>query len=147
MAYEKQNWQTGDIITAEKMNYIEDGIETNSNFNLEVLEAVRFQQNSYNSFLRKYNNGIVELSGYISDITTFQLNPDLINMNYLMPASDINILLFDSSYLSFIGYMQIKVTDDLGTTWSINFIDKEGSSLTGVTQVFFNPTLWIPFMN
>lgn len=26
MAYEKQTWQTGDIITANKMNYIENGI-------------------------------------------------------------------------------------------------------------------------
>lgn len=27
MSYEKQTWQTGDIITAEKLNHIEDGIE------------------------------------------------------------------------------------------------------------------------
>lgn len=27
MAYEKQEWKTGDTITAEKMNHIEDGIE------------------------------------------------------------------------------------------------------------------------
>jgi hypothetical protein len=26
MAYEKQTWQTGDIITAEKLNHMEDGI-------------------------------------------------------------------------------------------------------------------------
>ena len=27
MSYEKQTWECGDIITAEKMNHIEDGIE------------------------------------------------------------------------------------------------------------------------
>ena len=27
MSYTKQTWQTGDIITAEKLNHIEDGIE------------------------------------------------------------------------------------------------------------------------
>lgn len=27
MSYTKQNWQTGDIITAEKLNHMEDGIE------------------------------------------------------------------------------------------------------------------------
>lgn len=27
MAYEKQTWTNGDVITAEKLNYIEDGIE------------------------------------------------------------------------------------------------------------------------
>ena len=26
MAYEKQTWQSGDVITAAKMNHIEDGI-------------------------------------------------------------------------------------------------------------------------
>lgn len=27
MSYEKQTWQTGDVITAEKLNHIEDGVE------------------------------------------------------------------------------------------------------------------------
>ena len=27
MAYEKQTWQTGDVITQEKLNHMEDGIE------------------------------------------------------------------------------------------------------------------------
>lgn len=27
MAYEKQTWNTGDVITAEKLNHIETGIE------------------------------------------------------------------------------------------------------------------------
>lgn len=27
MAYEKQNWQCGDEITAEKLNHMESGIE------------------------------------------------------------------------------------------------------------------------
>ena len=28
MSYEKTNWQVGDTITAEKMNKIEDGVES-----------------------------------------------------------------------------------------------------------------------
>ena len=31
MAYEKQTWETGDIITADKLNHIEDGIENSEN--------------------------------------------------------------------------------------------------------------------
>lgn len=31
MSYEKQTWTTGDIITAEKLNHIENGIESGSN--------------------------------------------------------------------------------------------------------------------
>lgn len=30
MAYEKQTWQTGDTITADKLNHIEDGINNSS---------------------------------------------------------------------------------------------------------------------
>ena len=30
MAYEKQTWNTGDIITAEKLNHMEDGINGNT---------------------------------------------------------------------------------------------------------------------
>lgn len=30
MSYEKQNWTTGDIITADKLNHMEDGIYSNS---------------------------------------------------------------------------------------------------------------------
>lgn len=29
MSYEKQTWQTGDVITANKMNHMEDGIASN----------------------------------------------------------------------------------------------------------------------
>ena len=28
MSYEKQTWQTGDIVTADKLNHMEDGIES-----------------------------------------------------------------------------------------------------------------------
>lgn len=29
MSYEKQNWKTGDIVTANRLNHMEDGIESN----------------------------------------------------------------------------------------------------------------------
>ena len=31
MSYEKQTWTTGDTITAEKLNHMENGIENNNN--------------------------------------------------------------------------------------------------------------------
>lgn len=38
MAYEKQTWETGEVITAEKLNHIEDGImENGSGNNLIIL--------------------------------------------------------------------------------------------------------------
>ena len=38
MAYTPTNWQTGDVVTAEKMNHIEDGIKNNSIFAITVNE-------------------------------------------------------------------------------------------------------------
>lgn len=32
MSYEKQTWVTGEVITAEKLNHIEGGVEANDNF-------------------------------------------------------------------------------------------------------------------
>lgn len=40
MAYEKQTWNNGDIITADKLNHIEDGIENN---NLNVMVVILTQ--------------------------------------------------------------------------------------------------------
>lgn len=36
MAYEKQNWQTGEVITADKLNHMEDGIGEDSVFIINV---------------------------------------------------------------------------------------------------------------
>lgn len=38
MAYEKQIWENGDVITADKLNHIEDGIE-NNNLGYEIVES------------------------------------------------------------------------------------------------------------
>lgn len=37
MAYVRQTWKIGDIITAEKLNNIEDGIVTNKNFIIKLI--------------------------------------------------------------------------------------------------------------
>lgn len=41
MAYEKQEWKTGDTITAEKMNHIEDGV-ANSTGGLFIIHATDY---------------------------------------------------------------------------------------------------------
>lgn len=40
MAYEKQTWQTGDVITAPKLNHMEDGIESAPGYRIESQELV-----------------------------------------------------------------------------------------------------------
>lgn len=36
MSYEKQNWQTGDTITAEKLNHLEDGVAVGASGTLVI---------------------------------------------------------------------------------------------------------------
>ena len=38
MAYEKQTWQTGDVVTAAKLNHMEDGIEAGGGVTVIPLE-------------------------------------------------------------------------------------------------------------
>lgn len=44
MAYEKQSWKTGDIITQQKMNYIEDGI---INSRPMIIHRIQQDENSF----------------------------------------------------------------------------------------------------
>ena len=39
MSYEKQTWTTGDTITAEKLNHIENGIENNGTLVVNAVES------------------------------------------------------------------------------------------------------------
>lgn len=38
MSYEKQTWKTGDIITSEGLNHIEEGIDHNSFYFVNIIE-------------------------------------------------------------------------------------------------------------
>ena len=40
MAYEKQNWQCGDVVTAEKLNHMEDGIANSGGVAPLILQGV-----------------------------------------------------------------------------------------------------------
>lgn len=74
MGYEKQTWQTGDVITANKMNHMEDGIAgvggsvlvvraTNDTDNSQYILDTTWRQ-IYNAFL---SNGCVVLADPVSN--------------------------------------------------------------------------------
>jgi hypothetical protein len=44
MSYDKQNWQTGDVITANKLNHIEDGIANGGGGDVFVVHSVYDEQ-------------------------------------------------------------------------------------------------------
>lgn len=48
MAYIPTEWKNGDVITAEKLNNIEEGIEENSNFKL--IDCAYYQGNCYSPY-------------------------------------------------------------------------------------------------
>ena len=63
MAYEKTNWSSGDVITAEKLNHIEDGIANDKEFIVTIAEIPNsggegFNANkSVNEIKTAYENG------------------------------------------------------------------------------------------
>lgn len=64
MSYTKQTWATGDTITAEKLNHMEDGIASLSGYDLKAVilstsdgpSLSSLKGISYASILQKYNN-------------------------------------------------------------------------------------------
>ena len=63
MSYEKQTWTTGDTITAEKLNHMEDGIESYSN--VEVIQVINnsvlLTYTDMPKLLESFNNGKIIL--------------------------------------------------------------------------------------
>ena len=65
MSYTKQNWQTGDVITANKLNHIEDGIDIIPDIrvvNIEVStsDMIDFTVQSVDQSFETIFDGIVE---------------------------------------------------------------------------------------
>ena len=61
MAYEKTTWQSGDIVTSEKLNNIENGVANANNFVVLSLTIDESTGNiplgkSYNDLMAYYNN-------------------------------------------------------------------------------------------
>ncbi|MBO5567367.1 MAG: hypothetical protein J6A79_00220 [Clostridia bacterium] len=80
MSYTKQTWQTGDTITAEKLNHIEDGVDdlsrqlSDNDLHLEEIpdttQAITFDQSgNVQSIVRSRNNTAVR-----TDVFTFGEN-------------------------------------------------------------------------
>lgn len=65
MSYNKQTWQTGDIITADKLNHMEDGIASGGVFLVTATDSG--EQNiftidkSYSEIIAALNNGQIPM--------------------------------------------------------------------------------------
>ena len=116
MAYEKQDWSNGDIISEEKLNHIEDGI---SNALTEVDASALVNGATY----LEVNNNIIdvkynELKGDIAtDITTGSNDIDDVNgkidvdYNSLKTALDADLLTSNDSTLKNMCGSSLQITD------------------------------------
>lgn len=75
MTYEKQTWNTGDTITAEKLNHMEEGIDDNSTVltvNSTTDDGGKILDKTYNEIKAAYLNGvpviIVDSENYTYDL-------------------------------------------------------------------------------
>lgn len=77
MSYEKTTWQNGDTITAEKLNNIENGIETASGFECTSIEETLFEGSveSSTSYNGAYcSNVIIQNDDLTSDVVKVIFN-------------------------------------------------------------------------
>ena len=58
MTYNKTTWNTGDVITADKLNNIEDGIETNTNVVKTITSDIIQMQQDINDLKDKPTSSI-----------------------------------------------------------------------------------------
>ena len=81
MSYEKQTWETGDIVTSAKLNHLEDGIANgtyivypvyNENYTEATLRDADNNTVSYNMIKDQYNTILVNIdeSGGPSNLST-----------------------------------------------------------------------------
>ena len=68
MSYSKNAWETGDVITANKLNHIEDGIENNDFFLVTLTtadEEMTFTADkTYEEIETAYNAGMLVIAKY-----------------------------------------------------------------------------------
>lgn len=57
MSYEKYTWQTGEVITADKLNHMEEGILVGNMFLVEYNASDGEINASYNQLIDKINDG------------------------------------------------------------------------------------------
>lgn len=80
MAYEKQTWECGDTITAEKLNHMEDGIEGASNVSGSVRTVTKSIEVTAQSHERRpFEVSFSELQGktFLGILGVFPQNMDL----------------------------------------------------------------------
>ena len=83
MSYTKQTWQTGDTITAEKLNHIEDGIDEIA-INIRIFNVKKIREDSLEIVdivvkSAKAVKGVFEVLSNLKDIDTIKSKVIVVN--------------------------------------------------------------------
>ena len=90
MAYEKQEWKTGDLITEGKLNHMEDGIANASDSSGGSVETI-----TLTGYSGGISNGVATFGGYFPEYKTLK---QLLNgKKVIAVAADINN---DNAYIN-----------------------------------------------
>lgn len=133
MSYEKQTWTTGDTITAEKLNYMENGIEDASGYECEssiVNETIATTDRGDGIFI-----GDFEFVGEINALNELEVVFD--GTEYTLPYDSTYHGYGESQYYnpSFTNYpLLISATNDNKTNWKLY-------TSTGGTHTIVLPTV------
>lgn len=115
MSYEKQTWNTGDLITAEKLNHLEDGVESGDLFYIvtfsDASEEGHVSDKTYAQIKAAYDAGKIIIGRYASG-GYFKTYVDVRETEDGFEFSCINIVLEDTGT---VGIVISKIEYDLFT--------------------------------
>ena len=129
MAYTKQTWQTGEVITADKLNYMEDGIAESPNITV-VHFIIDYEQSpvavtadkTFSELKTAIENGVVIL-GVDADGQTYTTS--VIYTNNMFDCISfymVNCELSDNEIIAGLSYQYIIMSNDNHITY--NFLKK-----------------------
>lgn len=66
MAYEKQNWKTGDVVTSTKLNHMEDGIAEGGSGGTPIINTTRTVGSNYSTVFT-FDKTFAEIQAMLDD--------------------------------------------------------------------------------
>ena len=111
MSYSKQTWVTGDIVTAEKLNHMEDGI-ANSDYDIIIKLDTRL--------LNAYNDNLHIVSGSYTSASAKALLE--------LPLSCCVYFCIDDDFIYSITYITTTIFDAYGSRIILNVTDETFAS-------------------
>ena len=99
MSYIKQTWTTGDTITAEKLNHIEDGVANTNSMLIDMTfdsETRLLKSNVlFSDIVSAFING-VEIVVHIPEVTDYSVAEAYLRLRAYIPESTYRVFTYDT---------------------------------------------------